>query len=50
MTRSSTEAEIVALSDGITQVMWFKLWMGEQGHQVAPVSVHQDNEAVESEK
>ncbi|CAN0444816.1 unnamed protein product, partial [Ectocarpus fasciculatus] len=46
VTRSSTESEIVALSDGITQVMWFKLWMGEEGHSVAPIKVYQDNEAV----
>jgi len=46
VTRSSTESEIVALSDATTQIMWFRRWLAEQGYDVAPIKVYQDNMAV----
>ena len=36
VTRSSTESEIVALSDATTQIMWYRRWLAEQGYDVAP--------------
>ena len=46
VTKSSTEAEIVALSDGISHVLWSMEWLGAQGHNVRPVVVYQDNQSV----
>ncbi|CAN0404580.1 unnamed protein product [Ectocarpus fasciculatus] len=46
VTKSSTEAEIVALSDGISHVLWSMEWLGAQGHSVRPVVVYQDNQSV----
>ena len=46
VTRHSTEAEIVALTDGLSEVIWSKRWLNEQGHSVGKIRVYQDNEAV----
>jgi hypothetical protein len=46
VTKSSTEAEIVALTDGLTHVLWCREWLTWQGHDVSPVLVHQDNQGV----
>ena len=46
VTRSSTESEIVALSDGITQVMWLRYFLTAQGYTLPPTTVYQDNSAV----
>ncbi len=43
VTKSSTEAEIVALSDGATPVLWGREWMLAQGHVMGPTVVYQDN-------
>jgi len=42
-TRSSTEAELVAVDDMMTQVLWSKLFLEEQGFQIHPVNVLQDS-------
>jgi len=44
-TKSSTEAELVALSDNIGQVLWTRNFLIEQGHQVGPATVYQDNQS-----
>lgn len=46
VTRSSTESEIVALSDALTNVVWMRHWLIAQGHKLGPTPVYQDNEAV----
>lgn len=46
VTRSSTEAEIVALSDALSHVMWLRRWLLAQGHVIGATTIYQDNEAV----
>jgi len=46
VTKSSTEAEIVGLSDGLTHVLWAREFLTSQGHDVSPVLTYQDNEGV----
>ena len=46
MTKSSTESEIVALSDGATPVLWGREWMLAQGHVLGPTIIYQDNQGV----
>jgi hypothetical protein len=41
--KSSTEAELVALSDFIEQVEWVKDYLEAQGHKTGPARVYQDN-------
>ena len=44
-TKSSAEAELVGLSDSVGQVIWTRNFLLEQGYQVAPATVYQDNQA-----
>ena len=46
VTKSSTEAEIVALSDGLTHVLWAREFLLAQGHIVGAATVYQDNQGV----
>ena len=44
VSRSSTEAELIALSDGITHAIWAREWLICQGYtSVPPVIVYQNN-------
>ena len=43
VTKSSTEAELVALSDYASQAIWVRSFIIEQGYDVGPVVLHQDN-------
>ncbi len=43
VTKSSTEAEIAALSDEATPVLWGREWMLVQGHALGPTTIYQDN-------
>ena len=43
VTKSSTEAELVALSDSATQGLHVRNFMREQGHDVGPLVIYQDN-------
>ena len=43
-TRSSTEAELVGADDGITLLLWSRLFLMEQGYKVK-VTLYQDNES-----
>ena len=45
-TKSSTEAEIVGLSDGLPHVLWMRELVLAQGHELPPTKVHQDNQGV----
>ena len=42
-TMSSTEAEFVAASEGLYQVIWSRNFLIEQGYQISPATVYQDN-------
>ena len=44
-TRSSADAEIVAVDDVIARVMWTKLFLEEQGHKINRNIVYQDNKS-----
>jgi hypothetical protein len=43
VTKSSTEAELVALSDYASQTVWMRNFIVQQGYEVGPVILHQDN-------
>jgi hypothetical protein len=45
-TKSSTEAEIVGLSDGLSHVIWARELICAQGYVLPPTKVHQDNQGV----
>jgi hypothetical protein len=44
-TRSSTEAELVAVDDMMPQVLWTKYFLEEQGFNVQPIEILQDNKS-----
>ncbi len=44
-TRSSTEAELVAVDDGMSIMLWTKLFLEAQGHKVEGNVLHQDNKS-----
>ena len=43
VTKSSTEAELVGLSDMCSQVIWCRAFMVNQGYVMAPAKIYQDN-------
>ena len=43
--KSSTEAELISVSDGINQVLWTKYFLECQGYEVNSSTIYQDNEA-----
>jgi hypothetical protein len=45
VSKSSTEAELIALSDGLSQVLWTKNFLGSQGYDTGSAVVHQDNQS-----
>ena len=45
VTRSSTEAELVGLSDGTPTVLWVKNFLESQGYDVGPAVIHQYNKS-----
>jgi hypothetical protein len=45
-TRSSTESELVGLTDMIGWVIWMKNWLVAQGYPAGPAVVYQDNTSV----
>ena len=42
-TKSSTEAELVGLSDGLSLVIWARNFLESQGYKMPPAAVFQDN-------
>ena len=42
-TKSSTEAELVGISDALTTVIWIRDFLLGQGHDVGPAVLYQDN-------
>ena len=45
-TKSSTESEIVALSDGAVEVLWLMEFLKCQGYDVSGMTIGQDNQSV----
>ena len=45
MTKSSTEAELVALSDSANQVIWTRNFLQLQGHHQPPATIYKDNQS-----
>ena len=43
--KSSTEAELISISDGINQVLWMKYFLEYQGYVVNSSTIYQDNKA-----
>jgi len=46
VTKSSTEAELVALSDGCTDILWVRELLMSQGYNVGTVEIGEDNQSV----
>jgi len=44
-TKSSTEAELVGVSDALNMVIWTKNFLSDQGFQVTDNVVYQDNQS-----
>ena len=44
-TKSSTETELVGLSDYASQVIWIRDFMIGQGYQIGPATIYQDNQS-----
>ena len=45
MTRSSTESELVAISDSLSQILWTSGYMKTAGMELGPVILYQDNKS-----
>ena len=45
-TKSSTEAELMGLSDNLSQVIWARSYLAEQGYPIGPARLFQDNQGV----
>ena len=43
VTKSSTEAELVGISDALPQIIWFKHFLEAQGHLAMPAHIWEDN-------
>ena len=43
--KSSTEAELIGLSDGLPHVLWTKNFLQSQGYNTGPAIIHQDNKS-----
>jgi hypothetical protein len=46
VTKSSTEAEIVGLSDALTNILWMREMLIAQGYSLTPTVIFQDNQGV----
>ena len=44
-TRSTTEAELVGINDGLSMILWTRLFLEAQGYHVTDNVLHQDNES-----
>jgi hypothetical protein len=43
--KSSTEAELIGLSDSTNQVIWTRNFLIEQGFDIGPATIYQDNQS-----
>ena len=46
MTKSITEAELIALSEASNQVLWIRNFLEHQGHPQPPALIYQDNQSM----
>ena len=46
VTKDSTEAELVALSDAVSEILWMRHLLLAQGYNIGPTTLYQDNQAV----
>ena len=44
-TKSSTEAELVAVDDAMGQILWTRHFLAAQGHFVPTTTIYQDNKS-----
>ena len=44
-TKSSTEADLVGVHDVLTQVIWTRYFIKEQGHMIQDNVIYQDNQS-----
>ena len=44
-TKSSTEAELIAIDDAMTQVLWTRHFLAAQGEPVPFTTIYQDNKS-----
>ena len=44
-TKSSTESELVAISDALPQLLWFQRFLSAQGYPELPAHIWEDNES-----
>ena len=45
VTRTSTESELVGISDALSQILWMREFLIRQGLSIGPAAVHQDNQS-----
>ena len=45
VSKSSTEAELIGLSDSFSQAIWTREFLIEQGYDISPATVFQDNKS-----
>ena len=45
VTKSSTEAELVSLSDGCSQIIWSREFLIHQGYNLSTATVYEDNKS-----
>ena len=45
VTKSSTEAELVGISDALPQIIWLKHFLEAQGHPALPAHIWKDNQS-----
>lgn len=45
VSKSSTEAELIAVSDQISQIIWIKNFLSDQGYEMKPIIIYQDNQS-----
>ena len=45
VTRSSTESELVGISDSLSQILWTREYLIAAGLTIGPAIIHQDNQS-----
>jgi hypothetical protein len=45
VSKSSTESELIAISDGLSQAIWMRNLLREQGYNMKPILLYQDNQS-----
>ena len=45
VSKSSTEAELIGLSDSATQAIWTRNFLEQQGYNIGPATIYQDNQS-----